>query len=109
MDKFVLDVYAAANSQDNVFPKALANFLFRQVIENVHSKYGISQEDMKQMSKDAVNRAAVFLQIQKNDRLYNAFSIEAIDCTEWDEPETTDILKERMELYESLSKEINLK
>lgn len=77
------------------------------MIENVHSKYGISQEDVKQMCKDAVNRAAVFLQIQKDDQLCKAFSIEAIDCLEWHEPEMTDMLKERMELYESLSKEIN--
>lgn len=39
MDDTVIKMYKAANSQNNVYPKALANFLFREIIEDVHSKY----------------------------------------------------------------------
>ena len=35
--------------------------MFQQVIEDAHSKYHISYEDIKEMCKDAVNRAADFL------------------------------------------------
>ncbi|MBQ6416825.1 MAG: hypothetical protein IJJ65_11320, partial [Butyrivibrio sp.] len=36
-----------------VWPKALANYMFREIIEDAHVKYGISQEDMKEMNKKA--------------------------------------------------------
>lgn len=107
MDDFVLDLYAKANSLDNVGSKALTNFIFRQVIEDVHSKYNIPDEEIKQMCKDAVNRAPVFLEVYGDRRLRRAFLIEAIDCIKWDEPELTDMLKERMDFYKELSKEIN--
>ena len=107
MDKFVLDLYAKANSLDNVEAKALANFVFRQVIEDIHSKYNIPDEEIKRMCKDAVNRASVFLDVYENRRLRRAFLIEAIDCIKWDEPELTEILKERIDFYEELSKKIN--
>ena len=41
----------AALAQSDAYPKALANFLFREVIEDAHTKYNISQEDMKDMCK----------------------------------------------------------
>lgn len=40
--------------------KALAVYLFREIIEDAHVKYNISQEDMKAMCKTAANRAALF-------------------------------------------------
>lgn len=55
MDNCVLKMYAQANSLDNVGSKALANFLFRQVIEDAHSKYNIPQKEIKRMCKDTVN------------------------------------------------------
>ena len=102
-------IYRRAIMQDHVYSKALANFIFRQVIEDAHCKYQISQEDMKEMCKEAVNRADVFIQILGNNDLYNAFAIEAIDGIKWDEPELTEDLKERIELYEALSLELNRK
>ncbi len=91
---------------DNVHSKALANFIFREVIEDAHSRYHIPQEEIKQMCKTAVNRAALFLQIVNDEKLLNAFSIEAFCCKKWDEPEMTEDLKARLEVYKLLSEEI---
>ena len=74
-----------ANDQTDVEPKALAYFLFREIIEDAHSKYNISQDDMRTMCKEAVNRAAAFLKIQANADAYHAFSSNAINTTEWDD------------------------
>lgn len=100
-------IYRRAIMQDHVYAKALANFIFRQVTENAHCKYQISQEDMKEMCKEAVNRAEVFIQILENNDLYRAFAIEAIDGIKWDEPELTEDLKKRMEFYRALSQDLN--
>jgi hypothetical protein len=92
-----------ALSQKDVYPKALANFMFREIIEDAHAKYNISQEDMKVMCKEAVNRAALFIAIQENPELYKAFAINAIAGVEWDESEMTEELFERMaNVYEAL-------
>lgn len=41
--------------------KALAYFMFREIIEDVYEKYNISDEDMKEMNQKSVNRATSFL------------------------------------------------
>ena len=51
---------------DDLFAKAMANFLHREIIEDAHSKYNISQEDMEQMNRKAKtkleeNRKKVYL------------------------------------------------
>ncbi len=40
-------MYERALQQNDVYPKALANFVFKQVIETAHVKYNISQEDIR--------------------------------------------------------------
>ncbi len=106
MDDTVIKMYKAANSQNNVYPKALANFLFREIIDDVHSKYNIPQEEIKEMCREIVNRSAMFLEIQKHPQLLKAFSIEAIYGIEWDEPQITEELKERMEFYRSMARDL---
>ena len=96
MDSTDKNMLIAALSQKDVYPKALANFMFREIIEDVHAKYNISQEDMKAMNKDAVNRAMLFLTIKSDPDLYRAFAIEALGCNEWDESEMTEDLYDRM-------------
>lgn len=59
--------------------------MFREIIEDAHSKCNISQEDMKAMNKEAVNRAMLFLTIKSDPDMYRAFAIEALGCEEWDE------------------------
>ena len=97
--KVLLD---GALKMNNWEPKALAVFLFREVIEDAHVKYNISQEDMRAMCKDAVNRAAMFLKI-KDTELYRAFAIHAPEGFEWDDPEETEFLKETIKLLQSIT------
>lgn len=96
MDSTDKNMLIAALSQKDVYPKALANFMFREIIEDAHAKYNISNEDMKAMNKEAVNRAMLFLTIKSDPDLYRAFAIEALGCNEWDESEMTEELYDRM-------------
>lgn len=109
MDSKDKNMLIAALSQKDVYPKALANFMFREIIEDAHSKYHISQEDMKAMNKEAVNRAMLFLTIKSDPDLYRAFAIEALGCEEWDESEMTEDLYQRVEkmmkMFQELSEE----
>lgn len=36
-----------AKAQDGAYPKALANYLFREIIEAAHEKYNISPGDIE--------------------------------------------------------------
>ena len=65
--------------------KALANFIFREVIEDAHSKYNISQDDMKAMCQEAVNRCYLYLSIQ-GTKLEQGFDIFGYDSAKWDNP-----------------------
>jgi hypothetical protein len=79
------------------------NFMFREIIEDAHSKYNISQEDTKAMCIEAVNRAALYIAIQSKPELNKAFAIHAIQGYEWYESELTEDLYERMgEVYKTL-------
>lgn len=104
---FTKELYKKVILHDNVYPKALAHFLFREIIEDAHSKYNIPNDEIKKMCKEVVNRAALFLEIQKDPELYKGFAIEAFDSAKWDEPVMTDNLKERMEFYKELAKELD--
>ena len=71
--------------------KAVANYIFREIIEDAHAKYNISQDDMKNMCKQAVNRASLMLEFLSEPDLADTFlSLEACPCKEWDAPEVTD-------------------
>lgn len=54
--------------------KAIANFVFREVIEDAHTKYNISQDDMRDMCKEAVNRSAVLEQMFNDEELKKRLS-----------------------------------
>lgn len=102
-----LEYYKMASSISNANAKALAYFLFREIIEDAHVKYRISQEDMKYMCKTAVDRAALYLKICDDPKMKKAFLIEAASCKEWDDPETTTEIKEEQEFLEKLAKEFD--
>ena len=87
MDNFEKNLYKLASTQTDAYPKALEDFMFRQVIEDAHSKYSISDQDIKVMCKDAVNRAAAFLEILNNPDMYRGFVIYAINGIHWDDAE----------------------
>ena len=72
--------------------KALANYLFREIIEEAHTKYRISEDDVKTMTKQAVNRAACYLQmVSDGDEELTAglLTMMAPYIHKWDEPEQT--------------------
>lgn len=72
---------------DDILAKALANYIFREIIEDAHVKYGISQDDMMQMNRTAANRAKLFLEKITGDRhMEMAFASGAIMCNGWDKP-----------------------
>ena len=71
----------------DIMPKALANYMFREEIEDAHVKYDISQEDMKAMCKDAVNRAAVIMQAMPYEELQRAVVLLGYSTSEWDAPD----------------------
>lgn len=102
-----MELYKKASSMSNAHAKALAYYLFRGVIEKAHAKYKISQEDIKEMCKDAVNRAALYIKLCDDPKLIRAFLIEAMDCSQWDEPEMTQDILEDRELYERIATELD--
>lgn len=85
--EFELQLYNLATKQSGYQAISLANFLFRGIIENAHSKYNISQNDMQAMCRNAVNRAALYLELQK-EGLSDVFSIYSIPELNWDAPDT---------------------
>ena len=91
---------AVALKQSDAHYKALANFMFREIIEDAHTKYNISDEDMEAMCKKAVNRAMVYVNSQKSrDKAKrDAFLIYALYGLEWDDAETTDDVIKQYEL-----------
>ena len=79
--------------------KALANYMFREIIEDAHVKYGISQEDMKEMNKKAANRAKAFLDVIVQDpKMFQAFASYAAFVLEWDAPAITEDEEQIIEL-----------
>lgn len=89
-----------AYSQTDSYPKALANYMFREIIEDAHAKYHISNEDIREMCKKAVNRAALYITLATSDdpALLRAFAIYASPCAEWDDAEVTEEIEQQVEL-----------
>lgn len=107
MGDIIMEFYKRACSQSNAEAKALANYLFREVIEDAHVKYRISQADMEEMCKNALARADYFLKILENSKLRKAFLIEAMGCQEWDDPEVTEDIREVQMIIEKIAKELD--
>jgi len=84
-------LYRQLAGDENIFPKAIANFLFREIIEDAHEKYNISQEDMKQMCKDAVNRATVLEKALADPKLTKALSLYGYSTEKWDAPDKLEV------------------
>ena len=92
----------------NTTAKSLAYFLFREIIEDVHSEYNISQDEIMAMNKKAVNRAAAFLGFIGNDELLSAaVSVLSFETTGWDNPKETADTRKFIALAEEFAQEIN--
>ena len=95
--KTLYDETLRITSDTKYAARALAYFLFREIIEDAHTKYNISQEDVKAMTKMAVNRAALYLRM-KDDAEQSAclLSMQGAYVHNWDSPvETADVRRHR--------------
>ena len=96
------------NLSINTTAKSLAYFIFREVIENVHSKYNIAQKEMMVMNKKAVNRAAAFLGCIGNDELLSSLvQMLSLETTGWDNPKETADTKRFLEMASELASELH--
>ena len=95
---FEKDLYNYLASDPNVFAKAIANYLFREIIEDAHVKYRISQADIRRMSINAVNRAAVIEKVLSDENMKKALVFLGYDTKEWDAPDTDEVKKELAKL-----------
>ena len=98
MDRSVKDEL----SKPEYAAKALANFIFREVIEDAHTKYNISQEDIREMCKNAVNNAQFCLELfsgsghfDTDDETHHAaiqrfVFLQGMYGISWDKPEWTE-------------------
>lgn len=104
MDETYMEALAKANTDRHAMAKSLAYFLFREVVEDIHSKYKIPDEEMMALNKKAFNRAAFLTDcVLNNPDMRTAFTINAIYCKEWDDPEMTEDLIQCKELYSEIA------
>lgn len=80
--------------------KALANCLHREIIEEAHADYKISQSDMEAMNRQAVNRAKVIVDFLDDELDFKVFSFlySFPVKSEWDDPVETEETKKMREL-----------
>jgi myo-inositol-1-phosphate synthase len=68
--------------------KCLAYYLERELIKDIHSKYNISDKEVKEINKEAVNRAYKFLtKYEKDKESVKRFLLpQFIFVYDWDDP-----------------------
>lgn len=104
MDMSYMEALAKANTDRHAMAKALAYFLFREVIEDIHSKYSIPDEEMMILNKKAFNRAAFLTDcVLNNPDMRTAFTLNAIYCMEWDDSEMTEDLVNYQEFLSEIA------
>ena len=54
-------------NDEYALPKALAHFIFREIIEDIHADNRISDAEMEQLNREACNRAGLFVSYIMND------------------------------------------
>ena len=91
MGSFERNLYNSVISDENITAKAIANFLFREIIEDAHAKYGISQADIREMCKEAVNRAAVLEKVLADEELKKALILYGYSTGKWDAPDADSV------------------
>lgn len=107
MDTTYLQMLDKVAGDKNAMAKALAYFLFREVVEDIHSEGRITDAEMMQLNKTVLNRAAyVTDHILTSPDMRNAFKIEAIECTGWDDPEMTEDLVAKDKILSEIAGEL---
>lgn len=87
MDNIVKGFYKIAKSIPFSEEKALAYYMVREILEDLHTEGKISDEEMCEINKTAVNRAYIYLKATKNEDAYKGFIMNAAFCKEWDDPD----------------------
>lgn len=87
--------------------KGLAYVLCRELIEDAHAEYKISDEEMKRINRRVVNRASLLMKLKaEHPKAYEKYiaANAALYCNSWDEPEEDEDVKKIIEelKYEDL-------
>lgn len=80
--------------------KGLVYVLCRELIEDAHAEYKISDEEMKRINKRAVNRASCLMKLkEKHPKAYETYLAAnvAVYCRDWYEPEEDEDVKQIIE------------
>ena len=92
-------------ADENIIAKAIANFLFREIIEDVHAKYNISQDEIREMCKEVVDRAAVLEQVLGDEKLKIALVLYGYSSLGWDAPDP-DRVKAKLQDFAEMAENI---
>lgn len=105
MDTIESRLFHSLVADESIMAKAIANFLFREIIEDVHAKYNISQDEIREMCKEAVDRAAVLEQVLGDKKLKKALVLYGYSSLEWDAPDS-DKVKAKLQDFAEMAKNI---
>ncbi|MBR3143061.1 MAG: hypothetical protein IKF09_07960 [Clostridiales bacterium] len=93
-------------NDEYALPKALAHFMFREIVEDIHSDNRITDAEMEQLNREACNRAGLFVSYIMNDPdMRLAFSTESVFAREWDPPVMTEELSAKLQIYKDIASE----
>ena len=59
--RFLEGMLMTAMKDEYAGAKALASYMFRDLVDNIHSEGKITEAEMEQLNREACNRAALFL------------------------------------------------
>ncbi len=107
MDDITENFIQQSLNDEYALPKALAHFIFREIIEDIHADNRITDVEMEQLNREACNRAGFFVSYIMNDpNMRNAFTIESMMSREWDPPIMTEELSVRLQLFKDIASEL---
>ena len=92
-------------ADESIMAKAIANFLFREIIEDAHAKYNIPQDEIREMCKEAVDRAAVLEQVLGDEKLKKTLVLYRYSSLEWDAPDS-DKVQAKLQDFAEMAKNI---
>lgn len=108
MEGFLQGMLMTTMQDENAGAKALANYMFRDIVEDIHADGKITDAEMEQLNREACNRAALFWDyVMTNKDMRTAFLIESVNALNWDPPVMTEDMKKRLELYRDMGLEIS--
>lgn len=107
MDDFTTALMIKALNDKDSFAKALAHFMFREIVEDIHAEGKITDAELEQLNREACNRAGFFGDyIMKDENLLKAFRIESNESSYFDPPVMTEELKKRKVFYDEIAEDL---